>query len=76
MAVLHERSFEAEERHQILDRFGHTAESAFRDMYANLDLDTWFSHATIEPEVRLAIETWRGATSPLDVLSQVLPRQR
>lgn len=76
MAALHERSFDAEERHQILDRFGHTAESAFRGMYASVDLDTWFNHATIEPDVRLAIETWRGAASPLDVRSEVLPRQR
>ncbi|MFJ2550764.1 tyrosine-protein phosphatase [Microbacterium sp. NPDC087591] len=66
MALLHERSFEVEERQQILDRFGHTAESAFRDMYANLDLDLWFSESNVEPSTRVAIETWRGAAAPAD----------
>jgi protein tyrosine/serine phosphatase len=59
MAALHERSFEVEERHQILNRFGHTAESAFRDMYENLNLDEWFSEARVDPETRAAIESWR-----------------
>ncbi|QEA29831.1 tyrosine-protein phosphatase [Microbacterium sp. CBA3102] len=65
MAALHERSIEVEERQQILGRFGHTAESAFRDMYGNLDLEAWFSESCIAPETRVAIETWRGAAASL-----------
>lgn len=64
MAALHERSFEVEERQQILHRFGHTAESAFRDMYTNLDLDLWFSESSIATSTRAAIETWRGSAAP------------
>lgn len=64
-AALHERSIEVEERQQILGRFGHTAESAFRDMYGNLDLEAWFSESCIAPETRVAIETWRGAAASL-----------
>ncbi|HXH36793.1 MAG TPA: tyrosine-protein phosphatase [Plantibacter sp.] len=66
MAALHERSFEVEERQQILNRFGHTAESAFRDMYANLDLEIWFRESNVEPSTRVAIKTWRGAAASLD----------
>jgi hypothetical protein len=33
MAELHSRSFDVAERLSVLDRFGHTPESAFRDMY-------------------------------------------
>jgi protein-tyrosine phosphatase len=66
MAALHERSFAVEERQQILNRFGHTAESAFRDMYANLELDLWFSKSNVEPSTRVAIETWRGAAASPD----------
>lgn len=61
MAALHERSFEVAERHEILHRFGHTPESAFREMYADLDLDDWFRRSRIDPHTRAAIETWRGA---------------
>lgn len=65
MAALHERSFEVEERQKVLNRFGHTAESAFRDMYANLDLERWFRESNVEPSTRVAIKTWRGAVAPL-----------
>lgn len=61
MTALHERSFDVEERHQILRRFGHTAESAFRDMYENLDIAEWFGASHVDPATRAAIETWRGA---------------
>ena len=60
MAALHQRSFEAAERLQVLEQFGHTADSAFRDMYENLDLDSWFIDSRVDPHTRLAIETWRG----------------
>ncbi|MBF4633470.1 tyrosine-protein phosphatase [Agreia pratensis] len=65
MTALHERSFEVEERQQVLRRFGHTPESAFRDMYANLDLDSWFSTSNVTASTRVAIETWRGAAPEL-----------
>lgn len=60
MSKLHGRSFEADARHAILSRFGHTAESAFRDMYQNLDLSEWFARAGVDPATRASIETWRG----------------
>ena len=61
MALLHERSFEVDEQREILRRFRHTPESAFRDMYENLDLDAWFRAADVDRSTRAAIETWRGA---------------
>ncbi|MGM1017197.1 MAG: tyrosine-protein phosphatase [Actinomycetota bacterium] len=64
MASLHERSFDVEERQQILEGFGHTAESAFRDMYLNLNVEEWLTDSGIEPQTRVAIETWRGAAAP------------
>lgn len=60
MATLHGRSFDVDARHAILARFGHTAESAFRDAYRNLDLDAWFSRARIDDATRVAVTTWRG----------------
>lgn len=63
MASLHERSFDVEERQQILDGFGHTAESAFRDMYLDLNVEAWLTHSGLDPQTRVAIETWRGAAS-------------
>ena len=63
MASLHARSFEAKERIQILDRFGHTPESAFREVYENLNLDDWFAHSGVDAQTRAAIETWRGAAT-------------
>ncbi|SMQ61600.1 tyrosine-protein phosphatase [Agreia sp. VKM Ac-1783] len=65
MIALHERSFEVEGRQEVLGRFGHTAESAFRDMYANLDLDSWFSTSNVEASTRVAITTWRGTAPEL-----------
>jgi hypothetical protein len=60
MAALHGRSFEVEERHGVLAAFGHTAESAFRDMYRQLDVEAWFRHAGVDEDVARAILTWRG----------------
>ena len=45
MAVLHGRSFDVEKRHEILGRFGHSAESAYRSMYDELDLEEWYRRA-------------------------------
>lgn len=63
MAALHGRSFDVEERHAVLDRFGHSAESAYRNMYDELDLEEWFRVAAITEETRTAIRTWRGSTA-------------
>lgn len=61
MATLHERSFEVEERREILARFGHTADSAFRDAYQALEVEEWFGKADIDDATRLAVTTWRGS---------------
>lgn len=61
MAALHGRSFHVDERHEILSRFGHTADSAFRAVYRDLDVGTWFDIADIDERTRLAITTWRDA---------------
>lgn len=63
MAALHGRPFHADERREVLRRFGHTASSAFREMYENLDLDAWFARGHLAPESRTAIETWRGSVA-------------
>lgn len=64
MAALHDRSFEVAERREILARFGHTAESAFRDAYQALDVSEWLSQADIDDATRLAVTTWRGSVGP------------
>lgn len=63
MEALHQRSFDVEERQQVLEAFGHTAESAFRNMYSYFDLDLWFSRSNLGAATRIAIETWRGTAS-------------
>lgn len=60
MSALHRRSFDVEERHTVLGRFGHTADSAFRAMYRQLDLDDWFGRAIVDPATARAAMTWRG----------------
>lgn len=62
MRALHGRSFDVEERHAVLGRFGHTADSAFREMYRQLDVDQWFRHARVDEETERAIVTWRAKT--------------
>lgn len=61
MSVLHGRSFDVEERHAVLGRFDHTAETAFREMYRELelDLDEWL-RTHLDAETARAITTWRG----------------
>ncbi|WP_275668230.1 tyrosine-protein phosphatase [Leifsonia flava] len=66
MAALHGRSFDVEERLQVLARFSHTPESAFRSMYEELDLEDWFRMAAIDDETRTAVTSWRGAANPGD----------
>ena len=63
MQALHRRSFDADERHRVLAQFGHTAESAFRDVYENLDLEAWFRVASVAPATQAAVTTWRGAVT-------------
>ncbi len=60
MTALHGRSCAVEERHAVLAAFGHTPDSAFREMYRGLDLDEWFRHAGVDEDVVRAIVTWRG----------------
>ncbi|MBD7957379.1 tyrosine-protein phosphatase [Microbacterium sp. Sa4CUA7] len=60
MAALHGRSFEVEERLGVLAAFGHTPDSAFREMYRQLDVDEWFRHAGIDEDTARSIVTWRG----------------
>lgn len=59
MGALHNRSFEVEERHIVLGRFGHTASSAFRAMYAELDLDGWLAD-NVDAQTARSITSWRG----------------
>lgn len=61
LATLHARSFDIEERNEILTHFGHSPESAFRDAYRNLALDEWFGRAGIDQATRVAVMTWRGS---------------
>lgn len=60
MSALHSRSFDVDERHAILTAFGHTAESAFREMYRALDLEEWFRLAEVDADTQRAIASWRG----------------
>jgi hypothetical protein len=60
MTALHGRSFDVDERHGVLAAFGHTPDSAFREMYRQLDPDAWFRHAAIGEDALHAITTWRG----------------
>lgn len=60
LAALHGRSSDVELRLGVLARFGHTPESAFREMYRHLDVDAWFQHAGVDEHTARAIRTWRG----------------
>ena len=46
MSTLHGRSFDVEERHAVLRRFGHTPDSAFRSMYRQLDSTSGSRHTS------------------------------
>ncbi len=61
MAALHGRPIDVDERRHVLDRFGHTPASAFREVYESLDLEAWFAAADVAPATRRAVHTWRGA---------------
>ncbi|WP_296194988.1 tyrosine-protein phosphatase [uncultured Microbacterium sp.] len=60
MTALHERSFDVDERRRVLATFGHTPESAFREMYRQLDVEEWFGHARVDEDDASSIFTWRG----------------
>ena len=47
-------------RRAVLGRFGHTADSAFRAMYRQLDLHDWLRHAGVDAATERAIVTWRA----------------
>lgn len=61
MEALRSRSQHAEERRAVLTRFGHTPESAFADAYEWLDLEEWSKSAGLDPDVLLALRTWRSS---------------
>ena len=44
----------------MLGAFGHTPDSAFREMFRQLDVDEWFRHAGVDEDAARAIVTWRG----------------
>lgn len=66
MSTIHGRSFHVEERLAVLGRFGHTADSAFRTMYRQLELDDWF-RTHLDAQTARAITTWRGQAGPVGV---------
>lgn len=63
MGALHRRSFDVEERHAVLAKFGHTARSAFAGVYANLDVTALFSASGLSARSQAALETWRGSVN-------------
>ena len=63
MAALHGRSFDVDERIEVLARFGHDPESAFRGVYDQLDLDEWFAGAAVSEDTVRAVRTWRGSVA-------------
>lgn len=65
MELLHGRSFDVDERQGVVERFGHTPESAFRTMYDELDVPTWLDLVQADDNARHALLTWRGTAPPL-----------
>ena len=63
METLRNRSQHVEERRAVLTHFGHTPESAFADAYESLDLDAWSRSAGLDPDVLLALRTWRSSVA-------------
>jgi protein-tyrosine phosphatase len=63
LAALHGRASQLDVRLEVLARFGHTPESAFRAMYDSLDVDGWLASADVAPATREAVRTWRGAVA-------------
>jgi protein tyrosine/serine phosphatase len=60
METLRKRSQHADERIDVLRRFGHTPESAFASVYETIDLDAWSIAAGIDSTTLDAIRTWRN----------------
>ncbi|MDN3497510.1 tyrosine-protein phosphatase [Planococcus sp. APC 4015] len=60
MTALHGRSFDVDKRLGVLAAFGHTPDSAFRDMYRRLDVSEWLRHAGVDEDAARPILTWRG----------------
>lgn len=58
---LHGRSFHAELRREVTRRWGHTPETAFAEMFENLDVHRWFDVAGTNEATRRSITTWRGS---------------
>lgn len=58
---LHGRSFHTELRREVATRWDHTPETAFAEMFDNLDVHRWFDVAGVESATRRSILSWRGA---------------
>lgn len=50
-------------RLRTLEAFGHTPDSAFRQVYEGIYLAGWFEAAGLSVGTRTAVHTWRGAVS-------------
>lgn len=61
METLRSRSQHADERIEVMTRFGHTPESAFAAAYEAIDLDAWSRAADLDATTLDAIRTWRSS---------------
>ncbi|WES64194.1 tyrosine-protein phosphatase [Microbacter sp. GSS18] len=63
MESLRGSSSHVTERLAVLERHGHTPESAFTAVYEGIDLDAWFAAADVSAAARAGVRTWRGAVA-------------
>ncbi|WP_341578847.1 hypothetical protein [Microbacterium schleiferi] len=64
LETLHGPTFHAELRRDAARRWGHTPETAFAEMFDNLDVHRWFDVAGVGEPTRRSIVSWRGALEP------------
>ncbi len=67
LARLRGRASDAPARLRTLEMFGHTPTSAFREVYEDIELETWFEAGGVSSHTRSAVRTWRGAVAPSSV---------
>lgn len=67
LETLHGRTFHAELRREAARPWGHTPETAFAEMFDNLDVHRWFDVAGIDGATRRSIFSWRGALESPEV---------
>lgn len=63
LARARRRPSNAPARIRTLEMFGHTPDSAFREVYAQIDLDGWFEAAAVSAGTRRAVRSWRGSVA-------------